>query len=173
MRRIGRAFVPGLVAVISIGFADVWDWVPTHPTATTNCRDCEPGLANVSPQGLLTIGFEFDPNPFSPTETSSFMQGASSYWNPNYNNTGISVDNTETFLDDARIRVILDDTLRGTTDNATAAPNGNGGGIIRVNPDRINDARSFDWWKWLGTHEVGHLLGLRDVHDTARDCQLM
>jgi hypothetical protein len=63
------------------------------------------------------------------------------------------VSSTEVDFNSALIKFQKDSTVTGT-DVAAAAANGDGSGVVGVNPAILNDARSANFWKWAGAHEV-------------------
>lgn len=132
------------------------------PQAAPNCADCTPAPYNFSPSGSFSIGFDAG---FTSEEKAGIVSGASGYWNGVFSqqSVGVSISSQEASYASANIKFTLDPSLVGQSIVAIATINGDGTGSVRVNPDKLNNARSQTYWKWSGAHEVGHLMGHQDV----------
>lgn len=167
MRRSSRRIMAStLPAVLLLAIT-----VALRLAAETNCRDCEPNFSGViSASGSYTIGFE--PGKFTNEEKAAILNGARTYWNSVYSQHSISVtiSAAEASYSAASIKFREDSTVSGTQ-IAEASPNGSGGGTVGVNPNKLHNARSSNFWKWAGSHEVGHLFGFYDVgNQTTGSC---
>src|SRR5262245_25852568 len=135
--------------------------------SAADCGSCMPNRdTNIQMSGSYRVCF--DANSFTQEQADKMTYGFQSYWTGEGKIAGLDFDSVVTFPDSS-CDITVDAGVMGQPDWAAVAhetPNGHGAGWT-VNINNLANHQGpdyYDYWAWLGAHEMGHDIGFLDVH---------